>query len=49
VLEPRDGGGMARSLVLPPSNEFAFDAVPDGDYTLTAESDCQPSYAQSAS
>jgi hypothetical protein len=46
LLEPIAGSvGTPRSLVLPPSNEFVFDGVPDGDYTLRAESDCQPSYA----
>lgn len=46
VLEPLAGGAETpRSLVLPPSNEFAFGNVPDGDYVVRAESDCQPSYA----
>ena len=48
-LQPLGSGDQGRSLVLPPflppSNEFAFDDVPDGDYQVSARSDCQPSYA----
>ena len=38
-------GEMPRRVVVPPSNEFSFDGVADGDYTLRGESDCDLSFA----
>jgi hypothetical protein len=38
-------GEMPRTVVVPPSNEFSFDGVADGDYTLRGESDCQLSFS----
>ncbi len=47
VMLESSGGDVpaSRTLVLPPSNEFEFRGVADGDYILRLESDCQPSYA----
>ena len=44
-LEPLGGFAPLQSLTLPPSDQFVFEDVPDGDYMVRAESDCQPSYA----
>jgi hypothetical protein len=32
-------------LIVPESDEFTFDDVADGDYGVSAQTDCQPSYA----
>ena len=45
VLDPLQGGGRSGSVELSATGDFLFEDVPDGDYTLRAESDCQPSYA----
>jgi hypothetical protein len=45
VLQSFGGVPTSRSLVVPASNEYEFADVADGDYVLSAESDCRPSYA----
>ena len=42
-LASADGGG-AVTMTLPPSDAFEFAGVRDGDYLLSAVSECQPSY-----
>lgn len=49
TLTPLNSGEAPQSLIVPASDEFAFDDVADGDYSVSAESDCRPSYAPPAS
>ena len=45
ALTPLGSAEPSQSLIVPESDEFTFDDVADGDYSVSAQSDCQPSYA----